>query len=162
MRKAFSILEAIFAILIALLLVIVIFFPNIIKSKEDLEIEKIIYDVNQAIHRAKIQKNNYSVEKSYYGSRLKGDTTHFNGGCISVYTKKLDGKIKLVVSRSNEHNSCNLYENKYRDILYAKAKSKLGIQWGYYRKKNGKYIDVRKLKDIANNINPYILYIEEL
>ena len=151
MRRAFTMIELIFAIVVIGILTSIAA-PKFMATRDDAKVVSILANVKSAIASA---KNAYAInpalvkhKQDWYGGTYDGSKD--NGGCIAVFTYEASGQMRIYVSRKPGHNTCDLNSANEAE-LYKRAEKKLDIQWGKYRHIDG---------SLSNTHSHY--YIEQL
>lgn len=139
MRRAFTMIELIFAIVVIGILT-TIAAPKFMATRDDAKVVSILANVKNAISSIKnAYANNPNLVKhnqDWYGHGGGNGPAQKNGGCISVFTYESGGQMRIYVSKNSAHNTCDL--NSANELeLYKRAEKKLGIQWGKFRHIDG-------------------------
>ena len=160
MRKAFTMIELIFVIVVIGILT-AIAAPKFMGTRDDAKVASILASVKTTISDIKsaYAKSPKLVRnrQDWYGGYF--NKNNYNGGCLSVFTYAIQGQLYIYVAKSKANiknmkrkaNSCDL--NAVNEAaLYKKATKELGIIWGRRVYLDGTY----------NNMSANYFYEEQL
>ena len=154
MRKAFTMIELVFVIVIIGILASIAM-PKFMVTRDDAKIVSILANVKGAVKDVKnAYANNPALvedRQDWYGGAY--NDANNNGGCMSVFTHVLYNRMQVYVSKKTDQNSCDLNDAN-RDELFRRAEKVLHIKWGKRILTNGTE------EDLGNGWTYY--YVEDL